>query len=240
MIMVLGCPRQRDECSRQSRYVAKCRVTGRGRRGSVATRRSMVDRRAFLSMVVGGIVAARFCAAQSAHQKVALYANVGADLTHYDVDVARAALIKRATVTLPASVQYAWPHTSRRFLFVASSSTAPGNGPVGTDHYVSAFHIDPASGALTAHGPAIRLPTRPIHISTDMPSEHILVAFNNPSAVRVYRINKDSTLGAEVLQSNAIDAGYYAHQVRVTPDNRFAMLVTRGSPPTATRAEDPG
>src|SRR4051794_8492429 len=200
----------------------------------------MVDRRAFLSLVAGGIVAPRFRAAQPAHQKVALYANVGADLTHYDVDVARAALIKRATVTLPASVQYAWPHTSRRFLFVASSSTAPGNGPVGTDHYVSAFHIDPASGALTAHGPAIRLPTRPIHISTDIPSAHILVAFNHPSAVRVYRINKDSTLGDEVRQPGVIDAGIYAHQVRVTPDNRFAILVTRGNEGTPTRAEDPG
>ena len=49
-------------------------------------------------------------------QKVALYANVGADLTHYDVDVAGAQLTKRATVTLPASVQYAWPHASRRYL----------------------------------------------------------------------------------------------------------------------------
>jgi hypothetical protein len=30
-------------------------------------------------------------------------------LTHYDVDVAGAALSKRETVTLLASVQYAWP-----------------------------------------------------------------------------------------------------------------------------------
>ena len=36
--------------------------------------------------------------------RVALYANIGADLTHYDVDVAGAALTKRATVTLPAGV----------------------------------------------------------------------------------------------------------------------------------------
>jgi len=52
--------------------------------------------------------------AQPALHKVALYANVGADLTHYDVDVVGAELIKRATVTLPAGVQYAWPHISRR------------------------------------------------------------------------------------------------------------------------------
>ena len=37
-------------------------------------------------------------------------------------------------------------------------------------------------------------------MSTDIPSENILVAFNNPSAVRVYRINKDFTPGEEVKQ----------------------------------------
>ena len=65
-------------------------------------------------------------------QKVALYANVGADLTHYDVDVAGAELIKRATVSLRASVQYAWPHASRRYLYVATSSSASGYGAAGT------------------------------------------------------------------------------------------------------------
>jgi 6-phosphogluconolactonase len=200
----------------------------------------MFSRRTFLSLAAGSLVAPRFSSAQPASQKVALYASVGADLTHYDVDVARAALIKRATIRLPASVQYGWPHASRRHLYVASSNSAPGDGPVGAEHHVSAFRVDPASGALTPHGPATRLPTRPIHISTDIPSEHVLVAFNNPSAVRVYRINKDATLGEEVRQPGLIDAGVYAHQVRVTPDNRFAILVTRGNEGTSTRAEDPG
>ena len=178
--------------------------------------------------------------AQMSSNKVALYANVGADLTHYDVDVAGAALIKRATVTLPAGVQYAWPHVSRRYLYVASSSSASGCGKAGTEHYVTAFRIDPASGALTPHGAPIRLPTRPIHMSTDIPSENILVAFNNPSALHVYRINKDFTPGEEVTQPGPIDAGIYAHQVRVTPDNRLAILVTRGNEGTSSKAEDPG
>ena len=120
---------------------------------------------------------------QPAAQKVALYANVGSDLTHYDVDVANAALVKRETVTLPASVQYAWPHVSRRYLYVATSSSASGYGAAGTEHHVTALRIDPASGALSPHGASIRLPTRPIHMTTDIPSENILVAFNNPSAL---------------------------------------------------------
>src|SRR6266446_3296916 len=200
----------------------------------------MLSRRTFMSLVAGSVAAPGLASAQPASNKLALYANVGADLTHYDVDVAGAELIKRATVTLPAAVQYAWPHASRRYLYVATSSSAPGSAAAGTEHHVTAFSIDPASGALTPHGAPIRLPTRPIHMSTDIPSEHILVAFNNPSAVRVYRINKDFTPGDEVKQPGSIDAGIYAHQVRVTPDNRLAILVTRGNEGTPTKAEDPG
>src|SRR5713101_1500737 len=200
----------------------------------------MLRRRTFLSLVAGSFAVPQFAAAQQASSKVALYANVGADLTHYDVDVAGARLIKQATITLPAGVQYAWPHASRRYLYVATSSSASGYGPAGTEHHVSAFRIDPASGALTRHGEPIRLPTRPIHMSTDIPSENILVAFNNPSAVRVYRINKDFTPGEEVKHPGPIDAGIFAHQVRVTPDNRLAILVTRGNEGTPTKAEDPG
>ena len=200
----------------------------------------MIDRRRFMSLIAGAAAAPNVAWAQPTAGKVALYANVGADLTNYDVDVAGAALIKRATVTLPAGVQYAWPHVSRRYLYVASSSSASGYGKAGTEHHVTAFHIDPASGALTPHGKPIPLPTRPIHISTDIPSEFILVAFNNPSALRVYRINKDFTPGEEVKQPGPIDAGIFAHQVRVTPDNRLAILVTRGNEGTPAKAEDPG
>ena len=200
----------------------------------------MLSRRTFLSLIAGSAAMPGLASAQPAGQKVALYANVGADLTHYDVDVAGAELIKRETVTLPAGVQYAWPHVSRRYLYVATSSSAPGYGAAGTEHHVTALNIDPASGVLTPHGTPIRLPTRPIHISTDIPSENILVAFNNPSAVRVYRINKDFTPGEEVTQPGSIDAGIYADQVRVTPDNRLAILVTRGNEATPTKAEDPG
>src|SRR6476469_730515 len=184
----------------------------------------MFNRRTFLSLAAGSITAPRLASAQQGSAKVALYANVGADLTHYAVDVASAELIKRETVTLPAGVQYAGPHASRRYLYVASSSSASGYGKAGTEHHVTAFSIDPATGALSPHGAPIRLPMRPIHISTDIPSENILVAFNNPSAVRIYRIKQDFTPGEEVTQPSPIDAGIFAHQVRTTPDNRLAIL----------------
>ena len=144
-------------------------------------------------------------------------------------------------MTLPANVHYAWPHASRRFLYVATSDSASGvGGVVGTRHHVSALRIDPATGGLTPHGAPIALPTRPIHMTTDIPSEHALVAFSNPSGLRVYRINPDATLGAEVAQREPIDAGIYGHQVRVSLDNRLAILVTRGHNPAAGKPEEPG
>ena len=77
-------------------------------------------------------------------------------------------------------------------------------------------------------------------MTTDRPSEYVLVAFNHPSAIRVYRINRDATLGEEVPQPGSIDAGIFAHQVRVTDNNRLAILVTRGNDPVDGKPEDPG
>src|ERR1700740_2608748 len=96
-------------------------------------RNAMFSRRTFLSLVAGSMAASGSASAQPASQKVALYANVGADLTHYDLDIAGAELIKRETITFPAGVQYAWPHASRRYscpslilrLFSASMPPSP-------------------------------------------------------------------------------------------------------------------
>jgi 6-phosphogluconolactonase len=62
----------------------------------------MINPRTFLSVVAGGIASPGMTSAQP--RKVSLYANVGPDLTHYEVDVEGVALTRRATVTLPASV----------------------------------------------------------------------------------------------------------------------------------------
>lgn len=172
--------------------------------------------------------------------QVSLYASVGADLIQYDVDVETATLTRRGTVALPANVQYVWPHASRRHLYVATSDSASGMGKAGNTHHVTAFSIDPANGVLRPHGPSIRLPTRPIHMATDIPSNYILVAFSNPSAIRVYRINADATPGEEVTQAGPIDPGVFAHQVRATPDNRLVILVTRGHDAAGGKPEEPG
>jgi 6-phosphogluconolactonase (cycloisomerase 2 family) len=199
----------------------------------------MPSRRTFLSLLAGGAVAPHLAFAQRRPGRLALYASVGPVLTHYDVDLANAELVKRESVTVPAGVQYCWPHRNRRYLYVASSSGAAGTVPIGAAHHVTAFRIDPATGALEQVGDPMRLPVRPIHMTLDNESQHMLVAFNSPSSLRVYRIHKDFTPGEEVPQGT-MDAGIYAHQVRVTPDGRHVVLVTRGNEGTAQRPEDPG
>ena len=201
----------------------------------------MTDRRAFLSLLAGATAAPTLSWGQGAAGKLVVYASVGPELSWYDADVARATLVRRGSVTLPANVQYAWPHVSRRYLYATSSDSASGvGGFVGKTHHASAFRIDPASGALTAHGAAAPLASRPIHNTTDRRSEFLLTAYNNPSAVTVHRINPDGMIGAEVKQPGPVDAGIFAHQVLLTPDNRLAIVVTRGNDPDKGKPEDPG
>jgi 6-phosphogluconolactonase len=179
--------------------------------------------------------------------RVALYAGLGDEITEYDVDVENATLTKRTSVTLPANIQEAGLHPSRKYLYVAwsnggSSYVAPGVDviPHGDRHGVSAFSIDPASGGLHLLGQPAPLPSRPIHVTVDISGTHVLAAQNDPSGVTVYRINADGTLGSLVEQPARLDVGIYAHQVRVDPSNKMVILVTRGNGPAGNKPEDPG
>jgi len=173
--------------------------------------------------------------------KAVFYASVGPALTLYHVDVANAALARQSTIHLPANVQYAWPHPSAHFLYVASSSGGPrSRGVQGTEHYLSALRIDPATGALQAHGPSAALRSRPIHMSLDRTGAFALTAYNDPSGVTVHRINADGTVGDEIKQTAGLDGGIYGHQVRAMPANNAVILVARGNAAKADKPEDPG
>ena len=166
------------------------------------------------------------------------YASTGPQLTLFVVDVTAAALEKRSTVVLPANVQYAWPHPSKRYLYVVSSDGGPG--VAGTTHRANAFRIDPVSGSLQSHGEPQSLPSRPIHVSVDASGEYLLTAYNAPSSVCVHRLNADGYIGEAVHQGDKLDVGIYAHQIRTTPDNSAAILVTRGNNAADGKPEDPG
>ena len=175
------------------------------------------------------------------NERSVLYAAAGPELMQFDLDVNQAALVKRGSVTLPENVQEAWPHPSRKFLYVTWSNNGPAvppgqKGP----HGLTAFRIDPASGALRPHGAPIALIQRSIFTTTDVDGKHIIVAYNEPSSASVHNINSDGTLGSPVAQEKSLDVGIYAHQVRMDPSNRAVIVVTRGNGPTDTKPEDPG
>lgn len=170
--------------------------------------------------------------------RVALYVSSGPTLFHYGIDLEAAALIRRGSITLPAPVQYAWPHPLRAFLYVACSNGAPG--VLGDLHRVVSIRIDPANGALQPHGEPMRLPSRPIHITVDATGSYAFIAYNDPSDITVHRVAPDGTLGAALAQQTEPDVGVFAHQVRVMPSNTGAILVTRGNDAAGGRPEDPG
>ncbi|TMJ65151.1 MAG: lactonase family protein [Alphaproteobacteria bacterium] len=180
----------------------------------------------------------KYAWSQHVTAKSFFYASVGPELSLFEVDVGAAALQKRATVILPANVQYAWPHPSMRYLYVVSSDGGPGLS--GTTHRANAFRIDSRSGALEPHGEPQPLPSRPIHTSVDASGEYLLTAYNDPSNVTVHHINGDGAIGEPVRQPGKLDTGIYGHQIRTTPGNRAAILVTRGNNAAGGKPEDPG
>src|ERR1700682_6294926 len=107
-----------------------------------------------------------------------LYASTGAELAQYDVDASGASLVKKSSIRLPANVQYARQHPSRKYFYVAWSdggAAAAGPGatvPSGKLHGVSAFRIDPSSGALQPIGQPVAIASRPIHMSVDILGTH--------------------------------------------------------------------
>lgn len=175
---------------------------------------------------------------------VAVYASVGDELITFSADVARATLTKKSSIMLPGFVQEAWVSPSGPFLYVAwsnggASYAGSGVEPVGDKHGITAFRVD-STGALHAHGAPAPIRSRPIYITGDRSARHLLVAYNDPSGISVHAINADGTVGAEIPQSDSLDVGIYAHNVRVLPSNDAVVLVTRGNEPTNTTKEDPG
>jgi 6-phosphogluconolactonase (cycloisomerase 2 family) len=202
----------------------------------------MLNRRDF-NLALGAGAAALSVPAQ-AQATVPFYASLGPKLNLYELDAGTATLTPKGGVTLPANVQYAWPHPSRKFLYVAASNGQPPTGPVGVaggdkNHYAIAYRIA-ADGSLTEHGPRRLLTVRPLHISTDHHGRFLFIAYNIPSHITVHRLEADGSIGEEVVQTGKPDFGIYAHQIRATPGDKTLTLCSRGNDPTATKPEDPG
>jgi 6-phosphogluconolactonase len=206
----------------------------------------MLDRRTFCALAAGAVAAPQLAWGQSLSNQglsnqAFFYVGLGPALKLYRIDVEKAALVQGGTAMLPQKIQYVWPHPSAPFLYAVSSDGGSALlGVKGNNHFLSALAIDKASGELRAHGPSAALRSRPIHVTVDHTGAYALVAYNNPSAVTVHRINADGTVGEEVVQATPPVCGIFAHQIRVTPANDAAILVCRGNDATKDKPEDPG
>jgi 6-phosphogluconolactonase (cycloisomerase 2 family) len=199
---------------------------------------------AIASVVVISIDVARSAQTTPAPPSSVVFAAIGPDLTQWDLDISRATLEKRGTVTLPANVQEAALDPSRRRLYVAWSNRGASFGAGGAAasegrHGVTTFQLT-ATGMLTAMGSPLPLRSRPIHVTLDATGAYLLVAYNDPSGVTAHRIQANGTIGSDVTPQSPLDTGIYAHHVRVLPSNTAVVLVTRGNAPTANTPEDPG
>lgn len=170
--------------------------------------------------------------------KVALYSSLGEVLTHYEVSTEAGILIKKNSVRLPANVQYAWPHPSKKYLYVISSNR--GSVPKANINHISVLKIDSVSGALAEYGEPLPLRSRPIHVSLDKTGAYALIVYNDPSGVSVHRINSRGEIEGEIPQPDVIDCGIYAHQVLAMPSNKTVVVVARGNSAKSPKREDPG
>jgi 6-phosphogluconolactonase len=199
----------------------------------------MLGRRTVTALLASAVAAPADALAQATRSPTVLYDAVGPTLTCWRADTEAASLARRGSVTVPALIQYASRHPTRHVLYVASSNFVPMGNPDGR-HHLTAFHIDPASGALTPFGNPVPIPARPIHITVDRSGGWLLAAYNIPSSMSVHHIDRDGSIGEEARQAAQIDGGVYAHQIRMFPSNAALILVARGNNATATKPEDPG
>jgi 6-phosphogluconolactonase len=164
------------------------------------------------------------------------YASVGADLGLYTVDAAALTLTRDSVTRVPESVQYVWVHPTLPVMYVAYSNRSKANDT----HGVAAYRIDRGTGRLTELNQPLTLDNRPIHISVDPAGRHLLIAYNQPSNLTVHTLNAGGRIGDMVVQREPVDAGIYAHQVRVAPAGNFVVVSARGSDATASAPGEPG
>lgn len=135
-------------------------------------------------------------------------------------------------------------HPSGHFLYAVNEVDEFDGKPSGA---VSAFAIDPKSGALTLLNRVGSLGKGPAHLSLDEKGHYLLVANYGGGSVAVFPIGDDGRIGPSTsfMQHSGSganperQAGPHAHQIIVSPDNRFALVADLGLDKIVTYKFDP-
>lgn len=124
-------------------------------------------------------------------------------------------------------------HPSGRTLY-AANETADFDGQPGGG--VSAYAIDPASGALSLLGSQLARGSAPCHLITDPSGRCVLLANYSSGSVAVLPILEDGRLGAAscVIQHQgrgpdpSRQQGPHAHSINLDPTGRYALACDLG------------
>ena len=122
---------------------------------------------------------------------------------------------------------------AQRYLFAANEIGDYQNAKSGS---VSSFAIDRRSGKLTALNTVASRGADPCHLTVDKSGNHVLVANYTGGSVAVLPVKPDGRLGeaSDVVQhlGSSVDPERqkepHAHDVVLTPDNRFAVVADLG------------
>ncbi|MBH67863.1 MAG: hypothetical protein CMM58_05880 [Rhodospirillaceae bacterium] len=167
-----------------------------------------------------------------------LYAAIGPKLICFEPRLKSCALVDRGSIKFDLNIQYIWPHSDKRTIYLALSDGGPGTA--GEKHEIQACEIDGSSGAVRLLGAPQAVPFRPLHLCTDKTGTHLLVACNNPSALIVHKLNTDGSVGSQTSTNVSSDTGIFGHQVMVMPDGKSVILVCRGYDASEIADEQPG
>lgn len=135
-------------------------------------------------------------------------------------------------------------HPNRRFLYAVNEVSRYEGREAGS---VSAFAIDPASGALTLLNRVSSRGGGPCHLSIDASGKWLFVANYGGGSVAAFPIQDDGKLGEATSffqhtgssVNKARQSGPHGHAVVVSPDNRFVLAADLGLDRVLTYRVDP-
>lgn len=148
-------------------------------------------------------------------------------------DAEKGALIPAGVTGGVRNASYLAFDSSRRFLYCVNEFKEFEGRPSGA---VSAYRIDPETGALTFLNMKASGGTDPCHLMPDRSGRNVLIANFASGSVSVIRIEGDGSLGemADFVQheGSSVDpkrqAGPHAHAVEIDAANRFVFVPDLG------------
>ena len=124
-------------------------------------------------------------------------------------------------------------HPNRKFLYAANEHDGPD--VAGKNSTISAYAVDPKTGALTLLNQVSCRGEGPAHIVVDKTGKALLAANYRSGSLSVLPIQADGRLGEVTgfAQHHGVGPkpraeGPHAHGAAFSPDNRFALVADRG------------